>query len=72
MTDSILVTCLLDRAWDPKTFEYKGTEYSGTLIEITTESSEEDSNMLIPVGIVILEDNTFHSVPTEFIRKRNI
>lgn len=72
MTENIPVTCLLDRSWNPATREYDGTDYAGTLIEISTENSEEEPDKLISVGIVLLENNTFHSVPMEFVRKRNI
>ena len=71
MDANIQVTCLLDRSWNPATREFEGTEYNGTLIDISMGSSEEDSGKLVPIGIVLLDDDTFHSVPMEFIRKRN-
>ena len=67
----IRVTCLLDRSWDPVTKAFSGTEYPGSLIAISTQSSEEHSGELIPVGIVALDNNTFASVPMEFIKKTN-
>lgn len=69
MTENMQVTCLLDRYWDPATMDYAGTEKSGTLIDISMQSAEEDSEKLIPVGIVVLDDNTFQSVPMDFIKK---
>ena len=69
MTENMQVTCLLDRYWDPATMDYAGTEKSGTLIDISMQSAEEDSGKLIPVGIVVLDDNTFQSVPMDFIKK---
>lgn len=69
MTENMQVTCLLDRYWDPAIMDYAGTEKSGTLIDISMQSAEEDSEKLIPVGIVVLDDNTFQSVPMDFIKK---
>ena len=65
----IRVTCLLDRYWDPAEKVYSGTEYTGTLIDISTQSDEEHSGNLFPVGIVLLDDNTFQSVPMKKIKK---
>lgn len=70
MTENIPVTCLLDRYWNSITKTYDGISSNGLLIDISMESAEEDPGELIPVGIVLLEDNTFHSVPMEFITKR--
>lgn len=69
MTENIPVKCLLDRYWDPTTKEFNGTEKNGTLISITMASAEDDSGKAIAVGIVLLEDNTFASVPVEYITK---
>ncbi len=69
MTENIQVTCLIDRYWDPVERVFKGTEKSGILIDILTQSAEEDSGKLISVGIVVLDDNTFQAVPVEFIKK---
>lgn len=69
MTENIQVVCLLDRYWDLATRAYKGTEYNGTLVDISVESSEDGPDVLIPVGIVLLDNNTFQSVPMEFIKK---
>ena len=67
----IRVSCLLDRYWDPATKSFSGTEYPGTLIEISTQSADDNSGGLFPVGIVLLDNNTLHSVPIEFIEKIN-
>lgn len=72
MTESIQVTCLLDRYWDPASMDYAGTQKTGTLIDVSMQSSEEDSEKLIAVGIVVLDDNTFQSVPMEFIKKTTV
>ena len=69
MTENIRITCLLDRYWDPATLDYAGTEQSGVLIDISMQSAVEDSAKLIPVGIVVLDANTFHSVPMACIKK---
>lgn len=69
MTEKIQVKCLLDRYWNPATKEYEGAEKNGTLIDISMQSADEDSSRAIPVGIVILEDNSLVSVPVEFITK---
>lgn len=65
----IKVTCLLDRYWDPVKKIYSGTECSGTLIDVSIQSEEKHSGNLFPVGIILLDDNTFQSVPMEFIKK---
>ena len=65
MTETIPVTCLLDRYWDPETLDYAGTEKS----DISVQSDQTDSDKFVPVGIVMLEDNTFQSVPMEYIKK---
>lgn len=67
----IRVACLLDRYWDPAAKSFSGTEHYGRLIEISAQSGKENSGELIPVGIVLLDDNTFQSVPMEFVRKIN-
>ena len=69
MIENIRVTCLLDRYWDPSSQSYKGTEQNGDLIEICMQSSDSDSGKLIAVGIVLLDNNTFQSVPLDFITK---
>lgn len=72
MTETIPVTCLLDRYWDPETLDYAGTEKSGTLIDISVQRDQTDSDKFVPVGIVMLEDNTFQSVPMEYIKKTTV
>lgn len=72
MTDNIPVTCLLDRYWDPATLEFAGTEKSGTLIDVSVQSVEDGTGGVVPVGIVVLDDNTFQSVPMEFIKKTTV
>ena len=72
MDTNIQVTCLLDRSWNPSSMEFEGTECDGTLIHISMGSSEDEAGELIPLGIVLLDDNTFQCVPMEFIRKKAI
>jgi len=67
MTQSIPVRCLLDRYWEPDDMDWKGTTVNGMLIDITSQTAEDLSGKLIPVGIVLVEDNTFQCVPMEFI-----
>ncbi len=68
--EKISVTCLLDRYWDIQNRKFSGTEKSGTLISISMQSAEDDPSCAVPVGIVVFEDNTFESVPLEFIKKQ--
>ena len=70
MTENIPVICLLDRYWDTAERKFAGTEKNGTLISISMQSAEDDHSKAIPVGVVLLEDNTFESVPLEFITKQ--
>ena len=67
----IRVVCLLDRYWDPTEKSFKGTEHSGQMIDISVQTDDDTSGGLIPVGIVLLDDGTFQSVPMEFIKKIN-
>ena len=69
MSDSIPVMCLIDRYWDPAAMKFAGTDAKGDLLEITAQSAENDSGRLVPVGIVMMNDGTFQSIPIEFIRK---
>lgn len=69
MTETIRVTCLLDRYWNTTEKTYRGTEKNGTLIDVSMQSSEENADKLIPAGIVVLDDGTFQSVPMDFIKK---
>lgn len=66
MTENIRVTCLLNRSWDIATKQYVGNSSSGTLIDISVQGEEDE---LFPVGIVLMDDNTFQNVPMEFITK---
>ena len=73
MTEPILVTCQIDRCWAPEKVTLEGEQIEdtcveGELLEITTQSAPDNPGKLIPVGIVVLEDGTFQSVPVEFIR----
>lgn len=72
MTQDIQVQCMVDRFWDPATLKFNGNWVSGTLIDISTQTADDNSNDLIPVGIVLLNDNTFISVPVEFIKKTEV
>ncbi len=69
MTKDLPVICLMDRYWSPSEMDYTGVEKKGTLLDISTQSAEDDVQKLIPVGIVLLEDNTMASVPMAFIKK---
>jgi hypothetical protein len=63
MITEIPVECTTSKSWCPFIDE---ESVSGTLIDISTQTTE--SGKLIPVGIVLLDnENTFHSVPMEFI-----
>ena len=66
MTQDIRVNCLMDRYWHPG---WDGSTVSGTLIEVSTQTVNDGSGKLIPVGIVLLDDDTFQCVPMEFITK---
>ena len=72
MTENIRVICLIDRYWDPETKKYAGTESAGTLIDVSVKHEEDDKSQLSPVGIAMLDDGTFQSVPMEFITKEII
>ena len=69
MAHNIPVRCLINRYWDPATKAWAGDTVSGTLIDISTQSADDNSGKLkfIPVGIVILETDEAHSIPMEFI-----
>lgn len=69
MTESIRVTCLLDRYWNPATKQFDGTWQSGSLIDISVQTRQENPNGIGPAGIVLLDDNTFQCIPMEFIKK---
>ena len=67
MTENIPVTCLIDRYWDTTAKEYTGTIASGTMIAISVQSDVDNPDMLIPVGIVKMENGTFEHIPMEYI-----
>jgi len=68
MNHHISVECLVDRSWNPTTKEWDGQNVNGTLIDFTTQSAADNSNKLIPAGIVMLDTGAFESVPVEFIK----
>lgn len=67
MTNNIQVKCLVNRYWCPSKIDSEGELINGLLIDISTQTAE--NGKLIPVGIVILGDDTFQRVPMEFIQK---
>jgi len=67
MAHYLQVMCLVSRFWDPATKDWGGTEAGGTLIDISTQSEDDNPARTIPVGIVVLEDGTFEAVPMKFI-----
>lgn len=67
--NNIPVECLVKRSWNLSRKGWDGDLIYGTLIDITTQSAEDNSGKLIPVGIVLLDDDTFQCVPMEFISK---
>ena len=67
MTNYLQVQCLTGRFWDPETKDWCGAITNGTLIDISTQSEDENPNRTIPVGIVVLEDGSFEAVPMQFI-----
>ena len=70
MTTEIPVSCAISRYWIPEKIDREGDSMDGTLIDISTQTAE--NGKLIPVGIVLLDDeNTFHSVPMEFMTAIN-
>lgn len=69
MAQNIQVKCLVNRFWDPAIMDWDGDLFSGILIDFSTQSSEDFSGKIIPVGIVLLENDTFQSVPMEYIYK---
>ena len=69
MIESIRVSCLIDRLWDSSTKQYDGTHATGTMIDVSVQSCEDDYDVFAPVGIVLMDNGTFQSVPMEFITK---
>ena len=64
--ESINVSCLVNRSWDPVMKTEVGEQKDGVMIGIAQQSEQGKE---IPVGIVVFEDNSFESVPMEFITK---
>ena len=71
MMQNISVKCLVDRSWNICEKKWEGDLVNGTLIDISTQSEEDNSGKLIPVGIVLLDNNTFACIPMAFITKIN-
>jgi len=67
MKHNIPVECLTDRSWNSRTRIWEGTTVTGTLIDFTAESAEDNWSKLITVGVVLLESNAIESIPLEFI-----
>lgn len=72
MDANLQVTCLLGRSWNPSSKKFEGTDSDGTMIGIVPGSSEEEPGKIVPLGVVLLQDNTFQCVPMEFIRKKTV
>ena len=70
MTNPISVICVIDRCWKPEDKNLEGTPIAGTLIAVSAQSDSAYSDKHSPVGIVLLDDGTFESVPLEFITKQ--
>ena len=69
MTHNIPVQCLINRSWNIRTRTWDGETVNGTLVDISTQTADDNSGDLVPVGIVITETGAFHSVPVQFITK---
>jgi len=67
MAHNIPVSCLVDRYWDPVCKEWEGNMAPGTLIDFSTRTSDDNPGRIVPVGIVLLEDDSILCVPLEFI-----
>ena len=67
MAHYLQVKCLVSRHWDPSMKDWDGTLIGGTLIDISTQSEEDNPQRTIPVGIVVLDDGNFEAVPMKFI-----
>ena len=70
MAHNIPVDCLIERVWNTSQKEWDGIMLSGTLIDIVTQTAEDNSGDIIPVGIVLLDDGSFQCVPMEFIYRQ--
>ena len=71
MAQNIKVRCLINRSWNISLRKWDGELVNGTLIDVATQSAEDNHNNLIPVGIILLDNETFECVPMEFIKKIN-
>ena len=71
MAHYLQVKCLVNRFWDPEIKDWDGTPVGGTLIDISTQSEEDNPGRTIPVGIVVLDDGNFEAVPMKFISIAN-
>ena len=69
MTHNISVRCLINRSWNIATRTWVGETINATLIDVSTQTADDNSGDLVPVGIVITETGAFYSVPVEFITK---
>ena len=67
MTHNIRVKCILDRYWNPSEHHREGEIEEGVLVGFSTQTADDGSGKVIPVGIVMMEDDSFQSVPMEFI-----
>jgi len=65
---NIPVKCTINRFWDTTDLKWRGETVYGTLITVSTLAADD---ILVPVGIILLDNNTFESVPMEFIEKYN-
>jgi len=67
MAHNIPVNCLMERTWDTVDRAWDGVLDPGILIDFSTQTADDNSGKIIPVGIVLLEDDTIQSLPLEFI-----
>ncbi|MBC8536888.1 hypothetical protein [Feifania hominis] len=63
----IRVSCLVERYWDLSTRQYAGQQKQGTLIAVSSQT--DDGGQVEPVGIVMLDDGKWESVPIAFIQR---
>jgi len=61
------VECLIDRSWNHMAKAWEGSVISGILIDFATQSAEDNSGKLMPVGIVRLETGKLECIPLDFI-----
>lgn len=64
---NIQVKCLINRSWDMSNWDWIGDEVVGTLIDVSTQTMPDAT--IAPVGIIMLEDGSFESIPMDFIQK---